>query len=171
MSFNFIAILFTNIILNSVERILESSKTSVAPPKRSARLSTSSFLPPAPTVSSSRARINREPMITATREGISDEDEDDEDETGGGDGGDDIDEEEEEEIIPALQFGPWKGHQVTSCSHDHSVQGNIFYFRFQFIRYLLSILGIHSKSVTRCDPSVNGNFKFDFTSLYIYYTF
>jgi len=123
VSFNFITILFTNIILNSVEQILESSKTSVAPPKRSAHLSTSSFLPPAPTVSSSRARINREPMIIATREDSSEEEENDKDETGDGDGDDNSDE-EEEEVVPALRFGPPKGRQVKS---DCLVEGNILF--------------------------------------------
>jgi hypothetical protein len=81
VSLNFITILFTNIILNSVERILESSKTSVAPPKHSACSATSSYLPPAPTVSSSHAHINCEPTITATHEDMGEEDESDEDET------------------------------------------------------------------------------------------
>jgi len=121
VSFDFITISFTNIILNSVEQILESSNTSVAPPKCSAHLSTSSFLPPAPTVSSSRARINREPVITTRREDTSDKEESDEDETEDGD--DDSD--KEEEVVPALRFGPPKGRQVKS---DHLVEGNIFLF-------------------------------------------
>jgi len=39
----------------------------VAPPERPARLQTASVLPPAPTVSSSRARVDREPKITAAK--------------------------------------------------------------------------------------------------------
>jgi len=37
----------------------------VAPPERSAHSPTASFLPPAPTISSSRARVDREPKITS----------------------------------------------------------------------------------------------------------
>jgi len=47
----------------------------VAPPERSAHLQTASVLPPAPTVSSSCACINREPEIT-TKAVASHEDED-----------------------------------------------------------------------------------------------
>jgi len=119
MSFDFITISFTNIILNSVEQILESSNTSVAPPKRSAHSSTSSFLPPAPTVTSSRARTNREPVIAITHEDTSDKEESDEDESGNGD-----DDSDEEEIVPALQFGPPKDRQVKS---DHLVEGTILF--------------------------------------------
>jgi hypothetical protein len=108
MSFDFITISFTNIILNSVEWILESSNTSVAPPKHSAHSSTSSFLPPAPTVTSSYARTNCEPVIATTREDTTGEEESDEDESGNGD-----DDSDEEEVVPALQFGPPKGHQVS----------------------------------------------------------
>ena len=48
-----------------MERALEMAGNSVAPPERTARRSArsgiSSVLPPAPTVSSSRVRVNREP--------------------------------------------------------------------------------------------------------------
>ena len=117
MSFNFIPISLIDIILNSVERILVSSKTSVAPPKHSAQSSNSSFLPPAPTVSSSHACINCEPVITATHKDMSEEEEEesDEDETGG---------DSEEKDVPALQFGLPKGHQVKS---DCLVEGNILF--------------------------------------------
>ena len=66
------------------------------------------------------------------------------------------------------------GHNasVTSHSRDRSVEGNTFYFRFQYFRYLSSILDINcSKSVTRRDPSVNGNFTFDFMVLCVYFLF
>jgi hypothetical protein len=43
-----------------VEHALERAGTSVAPPERPVRSGTASVLPPAPTVKSSRARINRE---------------------------------------------------------------------------------------------------------------
>lgn len=120
MSFNFIPISLIDIILNSVEQILVSSKTSVAPPKHSAQSSNSSFLPPAPTVSSSHACINCEPVITATHKDMSEEEEEesDEDETG------DDDSDSEEKDVPALQFGPPKGHQVKS---DCLVEGNILF--------------------------------------------
>ena len=49
----------------SVAGKLAAQGTSVAPPERSARLQKASVLPPAPTISSSRARIDREPEITA----------------------------------------------------------------------------------------------------------
>jgi len=39
----------------------------VAPPECPARLQTASVLPPAPTISSSRTRVDREPEITAIR--------------------------------------------------------------------------------------------------------
>jgi len=199
---------FTNNILNSVEQILDSSNTSIAPPKHSAQPSNSSFLPSAPTISSSRVHINCEPTIATTREDTSDEetdeDETDEDET---EDGDDDSGEKEEKVVPALQFGPPKvirsslitwlrvifcfdfttsfylsclldmdhsGHNasVTSYSHDRSVEGNTFYFSFQYFRYLSSILDInHSKSVTRCDPLVNSNFAFDFMILCVYFLF
>ena len=123
MSFNFITISFTNNILNSVEQILDSSNTSIAPPKHSAQPSNSSFLPPAPTVSSSRVRVNREPTIATTHEDTSNEDETDEDET---EDGDDDSGEKEKEVVPPLRFGPpkGKGRQVKS---DHSVEGNLLF--------------------------------------------
>jgi len=123
VSFNFITISFTNNILNSVEQILDSSHTSIAPPnpKHSAQPSNSSFLPPAPTISSSRVRINREPAIATTREDTSDEDDTDEDDT---EEGDDDSGEKEEEVVPALRFGPPKGRWVKS---DHSVEGNLLF--------------------------------------------
>jgi hypothetical protein len=41
---------------------LEEEGTTVAPPERDARSLTSSYLPPAPSISSSRARQEREPI-------------------------------------------------------------------------------------------------------------
>jgi hypothetical protein len=64
----------------------------VAPPERPARLQNASVLPPAPTISSSRARIDREPKITAkaiaSRE---DEDSSDSSESDSSDGSGDSD--------------------------------------------------------------------------------
>ncbi|KIJ94926.1 hypothetical protein K443DRAFT_11750 [Laccaria amethystina LaAM-08-1] len=48
-----------------IERKLVSAGTSVTPPERPARSQVGSVLPPAPTISSSRARVNREPELTA----------------------------------------------------------------------------------------------------------
>jgi hypothetical protein len=44
-----------------VEHALETAGTSVAPPERTARSGTDSVLPPKPTISSSRVRVDREP--------------------------------------------------------------------------------------------------------------
>ena len=48
-----------------IERKLLAAGTSVAPPERPVRSQGGSVLPPAPTVSSSRTRVNREPELTA----------------------------------------------------------------------------------------------------------
>jgi len=50
--------------------------TSVAPPERPAHLQAASVLPSAPTISSSRARIDREPKITAAKATTPSDDED-----------------------------------------------------------------------------------------------
>jgi hypothetical protein len=50
-----------------IERKLLAAGTSVAPPERPARLQVVSKLPPAPTISSSRTRINREPELAAAK--------------------------------------------------------------------------------------------------------
>ena len=49
----------------SIAGKLATQGTSVAPPECSAHLQKASVLPPTPTISSSRARIDREPEITA----------------------------------------------------------------------------------------------------------
>ena len=49
-----------------IERKLLAAGTSVAPPERPAR-SVGSVLPPAPTVSSSRTRVDREPELTSAK--------------------------------------------------------------------------------------------------------
>ncbi|KIM38573.1 hypothetical protein M413DRAFT_30115, partial [Hebeloma cylindrosporum] len=73
--------------LTPVERALDAAHTSVAPPKRTGRSSASSFLPPAPTVASSRSRINREPEVIVASKESSDEESDEEgDEEEGSDG-------------------------------------------------------------------------------------
>ncbi len=56
-----------------VEHVLDSAGTSVAPPERTARSSAASFLPPAPTLSGRRARVDREPEITTTLRDTSEE--------------------------------------------------------------------------------------------------
>lgn len=57
-----------------VERALEAAGPSVAPPERTARSGTDSVLPPKPTVSSSRVRVNREPACSEMGGVDSDED-------------------------------------------------------------------------------------------------
>jgi len=57
----------TNIIYCRIEQQIVAAGTSVAPPARPARSQTTSVLPPAPTVSTSRARVDREPKITAAK--------------------------------------------------------------------------------------------------------
>ena len=69
-------IIITNIIYFRVERQVVAAGTSVAPPERPSHSQKASFLPPPPTVSSSRARVNREPKITATKEATPSVDED-----------------------------------------------------------------------------------------------
>ena len=68
--------------------------TSVAPPKHTGKLFTPSFLPPAPTISSSHSHINHEPEVTAADEEVSGEESNEEDE-GEGDEGDEVDEVDE----------------------------------------------------------------------------
>lgn len=121
------------------------------PPKRTSHSATASFLPTAPTVSSSHGRVNREPAITATCKDVSDEESDEEeagdgdDDEGGGDhSGDDREQDSDKDrkaspSPPSLRFGPPKGQHhvksVTSC--NHSVNGNIL-FLFHYFEYLLS---------------------------------
>ena len=87
-------------LVYSVEHALERDSTSVAPPEHTGHLPTASFLPPPPTISSSRARVDREPQIahqyrdSANSTGSSDDDDEEEEE------------EEEEEDAPAPRFGP-----------------------------------------------------------------
>ena len=125
----------------------------MAPPERTNRSGTTSILPPAPTVSSSRVRINREPVQRVLDEEKSDEDGDgdeaekmgkgkdgddlgeegdegedeDEDEGGDGDGDEDMDEDGDENMD--------EENKATLAS---SVQGKTFifvainYFNFNF---------------------------------------
>ncbi|KDR65513.1 hypothetical protein GALMADRAFT_232924 [Galerina marginata CBS 339.88] len=71
-----------------VLRVLEAENTSVAPPPRDPRSPTASFLPPAPTISSTRARVDREPDVTArgAKDGDDDSSSDEDDETSEGNG-------------------------------------------------------------------------------------
>ena len=69
------------------EQALEVAGTSVAPPKCTDKLFTPSFLPPAPTISSSCSCINCEPEVTAVGEEVSGEESNEEN----GDEGDEVD--------------------------------------------------------------------------------
>ncbi|EDR13066.1 uncharacterized protein LACBIDRAFT_322487 [Laccaria bicolor S238N-H82] len=53
--------------LQPIERKLLAAGTSVAPPERPAHSHVGSVLPPGPTVSSSRTRVDREPELTAAK--------------------------------------------------------------------------------------------------------
>ena len=101
---------FVNVRICRVERVLDLAGTSVAPPERTARLPTASFLPSAPTLSSSRARIDREPEIThvATSEEESEGNEVGEKE--GLESDEDDGKVPEKNAISPLRFGPPKGH-------------------------------------------------------------
>jgi len=138
-----------------VERVLEAAGTSVAPPKRTGRSSASSFLPPAPTVSSSRSRINSEPAV---REETSDEESDDEEDDEGSDDdgdGDDGDEEEKNNQYSRLQA------KSDSNRREPSAEGNIlfYYHCFVYSLFFLDIVTDHERSVepTGRDRSVKGN--------------
>ncbi|EDR02917.1 uncharacterized protein LACBIDRAFT_331912 [Laccaria bicolor S238N-H82] len=121
----------------SVEQALEASGTSVAPPKCTGHSSTSSFLPPAPTVSSSRSRINREPAVTAAHEETSDEKSDEED----GDEGSDGDERGEEQEV--IRFGPPRGHrQAKSGSNHHEPLAEALDFNLAIDLVKSSFIGI-----------------------------
>jgi len=110
----------------------------VAPPERTARSGTASVLPPAPTVSSSRVRVNREPT---NRNETSDGG--DSDEVGDDSGDEDKDEgqvtDEDDDMyvdeVPVMRFGPPKGHsgpgQVKSATVATRVDGNIFFFCYR----------------------------------------
>ncbi|EDR02990.1 uncharacterized protein LACBIDRAFT_307791 [Laccaria bicolor S238N-H82] len=104
--------------LTPVERALEAAGTSVAPPKRTGKLSTPSFLPPAPTLSSSRSHINCEPEVTAGHEEVSGEESDE---------GDEVDEVDEGSDGKDIRFGPPRGrHQAKSGSgHEEPLAKDI----------------------------------------------
>jgi hypothetical protein len=108
----------------------------VAPPKRAGHSTSSSFLPPAPTISSSRARINREPAVTAADEDTGDEqgDEDDGDEGSDGDEGGDGDEgsdgDDRGQEKKEIRFGPPRGRRQARSGSNRAeplAEGN-FYF-------------------------------------------
>ena len=84
---------------------MEEEGTTVAPPERDARSLTSSYLPPAPSISSSRARQEREP-ITKGKSSISKDSED----------FSDSDNEESSSPSPdhsTIKIGPPVGHRRT----------------------------------------------------------
>ena len=138
-----------------MERVLEAAGTSVAPPKRTGCSSASSFLPPAPTVSSSRSRINSEPAVC---EEMSDEESDEEEDDEGSDNdgnGDDGDEEEKNIKYSRRQA------KSDSNRREPSAEGNNLFYYYCFM-YLLSFLDIvtdreRSVEPTGRDHSVKGN--------------
>lgn len=123
-----------------VEHTLETAGTSVAPPKRTARSGTDSVLPPKPTLSSSRVRVNREPASArsesdedgdgeeAEEKGKSiDRDGDDSDEIGDereaeGKSGNEDEDMYEEQDAPVMRFGPPK---VAKVVKGHSGSGHV----------------------------------------------
>ncbi|EDR04486.1 uncharacterized protein LACBIDRAFT_330655 [Laccaria bicolor S238N-H82] len=117
-----------------VERALESANTSVAPPKRTGRSSTS-FLPPGPTVSSSHPCINCKPAVTATGEETGEESNGEDGEESNGEGSDvgeakDVDKlTSHDQLVEAIdlsakekevvRFGPPRGRHQTKSSSNH----------------------------------------------------
>ncbi len=138
---------FVNVRICRVERVLDSAGTSVAPPERTARLPTASFLPSAPTLSSSRARIDREPEIThvATSEEESEGNEVGEKE--GLESDEDDGKVPEKNAISPLRFGPPKGHSHSGQGEEAivivPVDSNVMYFII-ILFYLLLFLDTHS---------------------------
>ena len=131
-----------------VERVLALARTSVAPPERSARLSTAFFLPPAPTLSGSRTCVDREPEITTTCGNTSEsEDEveevsDDEVEKVLDDEGleeNALDEELDNKVVPPLHFGPPKGRTKSVASQSkENINSN--FFLYSTLSHLIIIL-------------------------------
>jgi len=120
--------------------------------------SATSFLPSAPTVSSSRACVNREPEIILPK-GASDEESYEE---GSGDGDDDkSDDDEGKDPPPPLRFGPPKGHVKSVASRNPKVDGNFYLLILLFV-YLLFYLDVdHStKSIASRDRLVKGTILF-----------
>ena len=102
-----------------------------------------SFLPPAPTISSSHSRINCEPEVTAAGEEVSGEESNEED----GDEGDEVDEGDEGDEVDEgsdgkdIWFGPPRGRQQAKSGSTHEeplAKGTILFYVSIF--YLLIII-------------------------------
>ncbi len=93
-----------------IEQKLVAAGTPVAPPERSAHLGTASVLSHPPTVSSSRARVDREPKITAAKAILSDHEDipDDSDSTSSDSDSADSDSSDLEKPILPYRIGPPK---------------------------------------------------------------
>jgi len=135
----------------------------VAPPERTARSPTASFLPPAPTLSSSRARVNREPEIThmdtSDDEAEAEEEEEEADEQSEGEGLEKKREKPKGAILP-LRFGPPKGPPQSGQSKDvvSSVDSRVMYF-IVILSYLLFLLHIDLANLPPLErqPPANGS--------------
>ena len=122
----------------------------MAPPERTARSPTASFLPPAPTLSSSHAHVNHESEIThmdtsddeAEAEEEEEEEEEEADEQSEGEGLEKKREKPKGAILP-LRFGPPKGPPQSGQSKDvvSSVDSRVMYF-IVILSYLLFLLDI-----------------------------
>ena len=153
---------FVNVRICRVERVLDLAGTSVAPPERTARLPTASFLPSAPTLSSSRARIDREPEIThvATSEEESEGNEVGEKE--GLESDEDDGKVPEKNAISPLRFGPPKGHSHSGQGEEDivivPVDSNVMYFII-ILFYLLLFLDIDLANLPHLErqPPANGS--------------
>ena len=131
-----------------VEQVLASAETSVAPPEHSARSSTASFLPPAPTLSGSHTCVDREPEIT-TAHGETSESEDEVEEVSDNEVekvSDDegleekaLDEELDNEVVPPLHFGPPKG-RTRSVASQSKENINSNFFLYSTLSHLIIIL-------------------------------
>src|SRR6266540_4207169 len=130
-------------------------------PEHSARSSTASFLPPAPTLSGSHTRVNCEPEITTARVETSELDDEVEkvlDDEGLEEKA--LDEELDDEVVPPLSFGPPKG-RTRSVASQSKENINSNFFLYSTLSHLIIILvsnllesSIHGNSVaceTRTD--------------------
>ena len=134
----------------------------MAPPERTARLPTASFLPSAPTLSSSHARIDREPEITHV---ATSEEESEGNEVGEKEGlGSDEDDGKvlEKNAISPLRFGPPKGHSHSGQGEEDivivPVDSNVMYF-ITILFYLLLFLDIDLANLPHLErqPPANGS--------------
>src|SRR6266540_935976 len=99
-------------------------------PEHSARSSTASFLPPAPTLSGSHTRVNCEPEITTAR-GETSELDDEVKKVLDNEGLEEkaLDEELDNEVVPPLRFGPPKGRTRSVASQSkENINSNSFLY-------------------------------------------